>query len=68
MKVLIDLFIGEVPSRRVHGLRVVEPSYLLTLYETTHSSKNCVAVKSATRLVKNGIDPVGCKELTEFGE
>ena len=66
VKVLIDLFIGAVPSRKVGGFRVVEPAYLLTLYETTHSSKNCVAVKAATRLVKNKIDPVGCKELVDL--
>jgi hypothetical protein len=64
VKVLIDLFIDKVPSRKVHGFHVVEPAYLLTLYETTHSSKNCVAVKSAARLLRNGIDPVGRKELT----
>jgi hypothetical protein len=77
VKVLIDLFIGQVPFIRVgqygcaeeppylrmRSFKVVEPSYLLTLYETTHSSKNCTAVKNATILLKKGISPVGRVEL-----
>jgi hypothetical protein len=63
VKVLIDLFIGYVPFIVVNGYQVVEPPFLLKLYETTHSSKNCTAVKAATVLVRKGIDPVGRPEL-----
>jgi hypothetical protein len=63
VKVLIDLFINEVPSITVNGFQIVEPTYLLTLYETTHSSKNCTAVKNANILIKKGINPVGRPEL-----
>jgi len=64
VKVLIDLFIEEVPYIVIDGVyQVVDPKVLLTYYETTHSSKNCTAVKNATILVKKGIDPVGRYEL-----
>jgi hypothetical protein len=63
VKVLIDLFIQDVPSIRVRDFNIVEPKFLLTLYETTHSSKNCTAVKNATILIKKGIDPVWRPEL-----
>jgi hypothetical protein len=63
VKVLIDLFIKEVPFIMVGKYQVVEPKYLLTLYETTHSSKNCTAVKNAIILTNKGIDPVNKIEL-----
>jgi hypothetical protein len=62
VKVLIDLFIETVPFIKVGEFQIVEPKYLLKLYETTHSSKNCTAVVNAV-LVKKGIDPVGKMEL-----
>jgi hypothetical protein len=63
VKVLIDLFINEVPFIEVNGFRIVEPKFLLTLYESTHSSKNCTAVLNAKELVKKGISPVGRYEI-----
>jgi hypothetical protein len=63
VKILIDLFIETVPFIDVNGFKVVEPKFLLSLYKTTHSSKNCTAVKNATELVKKGISPAGRKEL-----
>lgn len=63
VKVLIDLFIEYVPYIQVGEYQVVEPSFLLTLYESTHSSKNCTAVKAATVLMRKGVDPVGRIEL-----
>jgi hypothetical protein len=63
VKVLIDLFIQEVPFIMVGRYQIVEPKFLLTLYETTHSSKNCTAVRNATMLVRKGTDPVGRPEL-----
>lgn len=65
VKVLIDLFIGEPPSHKVGEYSVVDTEHLLSLYQSTHSSKNCTAVRSAVILVRKGIDPVGRKELTE---
>jgi hypothetical protein len=63
VKVLIDLFINEVPFIEVNGFKIVEPKFFLTLYESTHSSKNCTAVLNAAILVKKGINPVGRYEL-----
>lgn len=63
VKILIDLFINEVPYIKIKEFQIVEPSYLLTLYETTHSSKNCTAVKNAKILIKKGINPIGRPEL-----
>jgi hypothetical protein len=63
VKILIDLFIEDVPFIKVGNFQIVEPKYLLTLYETTHSSKNCIAVKNATVLMSKGINPIGRMEL-----
>jgi hypothetical protein len=67
VKVLLDLFIEEVPSRQVGGFNVITPEALLPMYETKHASKECTAVKAATRLVARGIDPLGRKELIDDG-
>jgi hypothetical protein len=63
VKILIDLFINEIPFIKIGNYQVVEPKHLLPLYETTHSSKNCTAVLNATQLMKKGINPIGRIEL-----
>jgi len=63
VKILIDLFIGTVPFTIINGYQIVEISYLLSLYESTHSSKNCTAVRNAQELLKKGISPIGRYEL-----
>jgi hypothetical protein len=63
VKVLIDLFIGAVPYIIVNEYQIVAIPYLLNLYESTHSSKNCTAVLNAKLLLKKGIDPIGRCEL-----
>lgn len=63
VKILIDLFIEWVPFIKVMGYRVVDPGFLLSLYETTHSSKNCTAVRAAAVLMRGGIIPIGRPEL-----
>ena len=65
VKVLLDLFLERVPTIIVGGFNVVGPTHLLSLYETTHSSKDCVSVKAAKILVSRGIDPVGRPELVQ---
>lgn len=66
-KVLFDIFVENIPYIKVtHELgsfNVVEPSYLLNLYERTHTSKDCKAVKAAKKLMEKGISPVGREEL-----
>lgn len=63
VKILIDLFINKIPFIKIGNYQVVDPVHLLPLYETTHSSKNCIAVINATKLIKNGINPIGRMEL-----
>ena len=63
VKVLLDLFINEIEYIEVDGYKLVEPKKLLSLYETSHSSKECTAVQAAIILVKKGINPVGRNEL-----
>jgi hypothetical protein len=57
-KIVLDIYVKDVPSRELDGIRFVDPVYLLKLYETTHSSKEAHAVKTAAKLVADGIDPV----------
>jgi hypothetical protein len=63
VKVLLDLFVENVPFRVVGGYKVVEPKYLLSLYGVKHASDYCWAVQAAKKLVAKGIDPVGRQEL-----
>ncbi len=66
-KIVIDLYLLEVPFRELDGIRFVEPKQLLEFYETTHSSKECWAVKAATQLMADGVDPVGHPALVRGG-
>lgn len=68
IKIMIDLFVREIPAIQVSDSRgiiynVVDPVHLLPLYEHSHSSKDCVAVQAALKLVAKGISPVGRPEL-----
>jgi hypothetical protein len=63
VKILIDLYIERVPFMVFNGYQIVDMNHLLGLYETTHSSKNCTAVKAAKELIKKGINPIGRYEL-----
>lgn len=64
-KVMIDVFAREIPAIRVGDVMVVNPPDLIKLYEHSHSSKDCVAVQAAIKLLSKGISPVGRPELTE---
>jgi len=77
VKVILDLFVQEVPFRMIDGYKVVETKYLLSLYDysgegfcdtfseekVVHSSGRCWAVRQARRLMANGVDVVGRSEL-----
>lgn len=65
-RLTLDLFTGEVPRREVRGYQVVDPRYLLGLYETVHMSKTCFAVSAARNLLARGIDPQGRAELVSI--
>jgi len=64
MRLTIDFFVRNVPFRVVRdGFRVVEPATLLTYYSNIHSSDKCFAVQAASRLLAQGVDPVGHPDL-----
>jgi hypothetical protein len=65
VKVLLDIFLEDVPSIEVGEFRVVKPAHLLTYYGRTHASARCWAVHQARILVARGIDPVGREELIQ---
>lgn len=66
VRVTIDFFVKDVPERVVGGWRVVDPATLLTFYRNIHSSDKCFAVQAASRLLAQGIDPVGHPSLVEI--
>jgi hypothetical protein len=68
VKILIDLFLRDVPSIMANGWSVVEPKYLLGLYSDHHSSGQCFAVQAASKLLEKGINPVGRPELVTIPE
>ena len=68
IKVMLDVFIAEVPFVEVGEFRVVEPKFLLSLYGSKHSSDQCFAVRIASKLLAQGINPIGRAEMAEYGE
>ncbi len=66
VKVMLDLFIGDVPCIQVGNFWVVEPEFLLSLYGKKHSSEGCFAVRIARQLLAQGIDPVGRPEMADY--
>lgn len=68
VKVMLDLFVGEVPFVETQGFRVVEPKYLLSLYGVVHGSDQCFSVRIARRLIAQGFNPVGRPEMADYSE
>lgn len=66
-KNVLDIYVERVPFIDVEQddrvYQVVEPTHLLGLYESTHSSKFCTAVVATKKLLAQGISPVGRPEL-----
>ena len=62
-RITIDFFVKSVPFVEIDGWRVVRPETLLTFYGDIHSSDKCFAVQAATRLIAEGIDPIGHPDL-----
>ena len=62
-KLVLDIYIEDIPSVLIDTYRIVEPNHLIGLYDKTHSSKNCIAVIEAKKLVAQGISPIGRQEL-----
>lgn len=68
VKVMLDVFIAEVPSVEVGEFHIVEPKFLLSLYGSIHSSDQCFAVRNASGLLARGINPVGRPEMADYSE
>lgn len=66
VKVILDLFIGVVPSVVAQGVRVVEPGYLITLYGVKHSSEQCFSLQIARNLLERQESPVGHPAMGDF--
>lgn len=66
-KIVLDIFVEEVPSVLVSygaaNYRIVEPTHLLGLYSSVHTSTTCTAVLAAKELLAKGISPIGRPEL-----
>lgn len=65
-KVMFDVFAEAAPSIEAGGFRVVEPSYLLSLYGKKHSSDLCFSVQIARRLVAQGESPVQHPAMADY--
>lgn len=66
IKVILDVFVGNVPTVNVRIFTLVEPKFLLSLYGVKHSSDRCFAVKIASELLQQGINPIGHSEMANY--
>ena len=62
-KVIIDFFVREIPFIEIDGWKIVEPSQLIRLYKSVHTSKNCFAVVAAEKMLNKGINILHKEEL-----
>lgn len=64
IRITIDFFVkSAIPSRFVKEWTVVDPTFLLLLYTSIHSSDKCWAVQASTILLAKNIDPLDREEL-----
>lgn len=66
VKVILDVFVGDVPAVSARGARVVAPDYLLTLYGRKHSSGECFSVQIAKELLAQGENPVEHPKMGDY--
>lgn len=62
-KVVYDVFVKSVEFVNVNDVKVVEPSYLISLYGNKHTTDNCIAVNAAKGLLAKNINPLLRSEL-----
>ena len=58
VKVVLDVFIGDIPSVMANGVRITEPNYLISLYGVKHQTEKCFSVSIAKGLIAKGENPV----------
>lgn len=64
IRITIDFFVKQaVPSRFVKDWNLVDPTFLLSLYNNIHSSDKCWAVQASIGLLAKNIDPLDREEL-----
>lgn len=64
VKVIIDLFLEDVPFVEVDGIKVVEPKKLLSYYDLKqHTTDDCTAVKAARIIITAGESLIKNKKL-----
>ena len=64
-KIILDVFVKEIPFIEVKGFNIVEPKFHLSLYEKTQTSKDCIAVKNAIKLIEKGISLIDHESLID---
>lgn len=67
-KIVIDVFIEDVPFIEAQGVKVVEPEYLLSLYGIKHMSESCFAVTIARELLSLQINPVDNPHMADYNK
>jgi hypothetical protein len=67
-KIVLDIFVDSVPCVEANGFLVVEPSHLLSLYNSIHTTDNCWAVKNADKLLQKKISPINHPAMIDYGE
>lgn len=68
-EVIFDLFVEKAPFVETGaGVRVVEPTFLLSLYGVKHGSEGCFSVQIARRLAAKGESPVDHPAMADYSE
>lgn len=73
-KVILDVFVQEVPFVNVEGYTLVEPNYLSSLYgkhnpdSLLHGSGQCWSLAQATKIFKQGESPIKHKLMADFSD
>jgi hypothetical protein len=71
-KIILDVFVKDVPSVESKGFRVVEPSTLASFYgmhnpdSLLHGSGQCWSLALARGIMNNGESPVNHREMANF--
>jgi hypothetical protein len=64
VKITFDVFIGDLTSLEVDGIRVVDPKVLLSMYRAkAHTTDDCTAVIAARELLTKGVEILKNPEL-----
>jgi hypothetical protein len=71
-KVILDVFVQDVPSVKVEGISIVEPQYLSSLYgkhdpdSLLHGSGQCWSLAQATKVFAQDESPINHPAMADF--